>query len=36
MPREAQKDPETITNNNEDARKEFTLNAWDEWFESSL
>ena len=33
MPRQAQKDPETIIN---DTRKEFTLNDCDKWFESSL
>jgi len=35
-PRQAQKDPETVTNEDEDIRRQFTLNDWDEWFDSSL
>lgn len=33
MPRQAQKGPETVTNEDEDIRRQFTLN---EWFDSSL
>ena len=34
VPRQAQKDPETITNDDEGTRREFTPNDWDEWFDS--
>jgi len=34
VPRQAQKDPETVTNNDEDTRSEFTLNDWDEGCDS--
>ena len=36
VPRQAQKDPEAVTNDDKDTRGEFTLNDWDEWFDSSL